>query len=92
MSANVEEDGDMQTTSPGMTRMQYGGGRGDDAREVGLGMIFRYGMEASTIVQDKIVVATRSRDGEAAIWWRAVAEAVEQATQPPQRDVIVSRG
>ncbi len=71
----------MRTTSSGMT-MQDGD---RDAREAGLGLIFRYGMEAGMIVSDKIVVATRSRDNNAMTWWQAVAEAVEQATHPPPR-------
>ena len=71
----------LSTTSPGMW-MQDGD---RDAREVGLGLLFRYGMEAGTIVGDKIVGATRSRDDGAMTWWQAVAEAVDQATRPPSR-------
>jgi hypothetical protein len=55
-----------------------------NAREVGLGLIFRHGMEAGTIVRDKITVAMRACDGSAMTWWQAVAEAVEQAMQPPR--------
>jgi hypothetical protein len=80
----MEEDGTMWTISP-VTSMQHGGVGDDDARAAGLRLVFRHGMEAGTIVHERIVVATRSRDGGAVTWWQAVAEAVEQATQPPPR-------
>lgn len=67
----------MQITAPDTGTLD------DEAREVGLRMIFRHGMEAGTIVRERITVALRSRDAEAAARWQAVAEVIEQATRPP---------
>ena len=58
---------------------------GIHAPQIAVEMIFRHGLEAPGIVRDCLELAEHCRDGGAVALWSAVAEEIDQRTQPLPR-------